>query len=62
MKSCPEVEIPKTTNLTPKGSKAIFKAFLEVWVGHCKSHIYKQFMDFLVNMWFSTSFKTHKFL
>jgi hypothetical protein len=36
-------------------TKGHFKVFFEVWVGHCEGHIYQKFMNFLVNMWFSTN-------
>jgi hypothetical protein len=44
--------------LSPNGFWPIF----EVWAGHCGCNICPKNLQFLVNMWFSTSFKTHYFL
>ena len=47
--------------LTPKVLRP-FSSFYEVWAGHCGCNVCPKNLKFLVNMWFSTSFKTHLFL
>jgi hypothetical protein len=42
-------------------TKSIVWSILEVWARHCGCNICPKNLKFLVNMWFSTSFKTHNF-
>jgi hypothetical protein len=45
--------------LTPKGPRPFFGPIFEVWAGHCGCNICPKNLIFSVNMWFSTTFKTH---
>jgi hypothetical protein len=46
-------------SLTPKGRSLFFGPFLEFGQAIVDAIFVKKISIFLVNMWFSTSFKTH---
>jgi hypothetical protein len=52
-----EIKEEKSCSFNPDRTKSIFWLTLKVWTGHCGCNIYPKNLKFLVNMWFSTSFK-----